>query len=99
MQADLEADYPNLPIQIIGINGVGYSSGIASFTSIHSLPMVEDTNVDQIWTQWDAVWRDVMILDGNNELVHTYNLTTYSLNDTVNYDTLKQLFVDTANGL
>ena len=99
MQADLDADHPNLPIQILAINGIGYSSGIASLSSIHTLPMVEDTNNDLIWSQWGAIWRDVMILDGNNELVTTYNLTTYTLNDSGNYDTLKQLFIDTANGL
>lgn len=99
MQADLDADYPNLPIQILSVNGIGYSSGIASLTNAHTLPMVEDTNSDLIWTQWGAVWRDVMILDGNNELVDTFNLTSLTLNDTGNYDALKQLFIDTANGL
>ena len=37
-------------------------------------------------------------LDGNNELAHTYNVTTYNLYDAANYDALKQLFIDTANG-
>ncbi|MEC8380244.1 MAG: hypothetical protein VXZ96_07980 [Myxococcota bacterium] len=99
MQAELDASYPNLPIQILAVNGIGYSSGIASLSSIHTLPMVEDTNTDLIWSQWGAVYRDVMILDGNNELVDAFNLTSSSLNSSSNYNALMQLFIDTANGL
>ncbi|MGC6507321.1 MAG: hypothetical protein ACON4U_02850 [Myxococcota bacterium] len=99
MQAELDASYPNLPVQILAVNGIGYSSGIASLSSIHTLPMVEDTNTDLIWSQWGAVYRDVMILDGNNELVDAFNLTSSSLNSSSNYNALMQLFIDTANGL
>ena len=103
MQAELDSNYPNLPIQILAVNGIGYSSGIGSLSSIHTLPMIEDTSADQVWSQWGAVYRDVMILDGNNEVSSVFNLTTYNISDVQNssgnYATLKQLFIDTANNL
>ena len=103
MQADLDANNPNLPIQIFAINGIGYSSGVGNLTNIHTLPMLEDTSFAQVWSQWGAVYRDVMILDGNNEVSSVFNLTTYNISDVQNpsgnYATLKQLFINTANNL
>lgn len=99
MQAELDADYPGLPIQIHAINENGFNTGIASLTNAHTLPVFQDTSTDRIWNEWGAAWRDVMILNGSNSLAHTFNLNTYSLNDTASYDALMQLFVDTANAL
>jgi hypothetical protein len=61
--------------------------------------MVEDTSSDAIWSQWNAVWRDVIILDGDNQIVDVYNLTSFDLSNPTNYDTLRQLFIDAANDL
>ena len=94
MQDELESNYPNLDIEIFAINMTG--SSVTSLTSSQNLPVVQDDNSLQIWSTWGAVWRDVMILDQNNELVHTYNLTQYSLSNTSNYNDLMQLFIDTA---
>ena len=96
MQDELESAYPNLDIDLFAINMSGAGSGISYFTASQHLPVVQDDSILQIWSIWGGVWRDVFILDQNNVLVHTYNLTQYSLSDSANYDTLMQLFIDTA---
>ena len=96
MQAELDANYPNLDIEIFAINMIGTSSGASIFTSALNLPMVQDDSSLGIWSDWGAQWRDVYILNENNELVLVYNLTQYSLFNSSNYDTLMQHFIDTA---
>lgn len=96
MQAELSAEYPNIPIHIIGINQIGAEAGMPDVALISTLPVVNDDQTEDVWTDWGAQWRDVHILNPNNEVVSTYNLTTYNLSDPTNYATLKQLFVDAA---
>ena len=96
MQAELNAEYPNIPIHIIGINQIGAETGMTDVALISTLPVVNDDSNEDIWTDWGAQWRDVHILNAQNEVVSTYNLTTYNLSDAANYDALKQLFIDAA---
>lgn len=49
-----------------------------------------------MWSSWGATWRDVQILDANNDRVGIYNLTENSLADEENYATLKQMLLDAA---
>ena len=98
MQDELEADYPNLDIQILSINMLN-ASGAQSLSASQNLPMVQDNSNDLIWSNWGATWRDVIIIDGNNEIYATYNLTSNSIGNSTNYDTLKQLFIDAAGTL
>ena len=97
MHAELESTYPNLDIEIFAINMPGAGSGTQSFTSDIYLPMVQDDNATGIWSDWGAAWRDVYILDQNNELVEIFNLTQNGLNNSSNYDSLMQIFIDTAS--
>jgi hypothetical protein len=60
------------------------------------LPILQDTVTDDVWGAWGAVWRDVVILDPDNERSTVYNLTTYDLADVANRDALKQLLLDAA---
>lgn len=96
MQTELAAEYPNLPIHIIGINQIGAETGMTDVALMSTLPVVNDDTNENVWTDWGAQWRDVKILNANNEIVTTYNLTTYNLADQANYDALKQLFIDAA---
>ena len=96
MQAELESSYPNLDIEIFAINMTGTSSGLQYFSSDLNRPVVQDDTATGIWNDWGASWRDVYILDQNNELILVYNLTTYNLSDSNNYNTLMQHFIDAA---
>jgi len=79
------------------VNEIGYDSGNASITSGRDLPWLQDVPGTDVWNQWAVGFRDVIILDENNVHVDTFNLTTYDLSDSVNYEALLQLLVDTAS--
>ena len=96
MQAQLENNHPNLDIEIFAINMAGTGAGASSLSSNINLPMVQDSNTLGIWNDWDAGWRDVFILNENNELVMIYNLTQNNLGNTNNYNTLMSHFIDIA---
>ena len=107
MQAELETEYPQYDIQILAINQIGNGAGASLVASLGDLPMVEDNSSDDIWNTWHAMapnpsthsgapWRDVHILDSQNEIVYTYSLTLNNLSNPQNFATLKQMFVDAA---
>ncbi len=101
MQDDLDADYPDLAIQILGVNELGYEAGIDAFTEGRDIPWLQDVDEDEdgesdVWTSWDVTFRDVVIVDAENVKVATFNLDTYDLQIPENYDTLLQAFVDAA---
>ena len=96
MQEELESERPELQIQILGINEIGYDSGNEEICEGRDLPWLQDDNKSQVWDTWDVTYRDVWILDDDNVPVTIYNLTSYSLSDEANYETLKALFVAAA---
>jgi hypothetical protein len=102
MQDDLETNYPGLWIEIIGVNSYGQESGAPSFSAGRDRPVLQDVDANQdgasdLWVSWDVDPRDVVILDGDNVRVGTYNLTTYDLEDPGNYATLRQMLIDAAS--
>ena len=98
MQDELNTDYPELDIQILGINGVGQESGNTWVTSERDIPWLQDvnTNGSDVWSNWGIAYRDVAIVDHDNVMVGSFNLTTYNLGNPVNYNALAELFVATA---
>lgn len=89
MQQELLAERPELQISIIAVNEMGYDAGNSLVPDISSLPMVQNDSIAQVWSNWGAVWRDVIVLDQENRPVATFNLTTYNLATTENYDLVK----------
>ena len=107
MQNELEAEYPQYDFQILAVNQTGYGSYASLVSSMGDLPLVQDNPTDNIWNTWHALtpnpstqsgapYRDVHILNADNEIVETYSLTVYDLGNPQNYATLKQMFVDAA---
>ena len=81
-------------IQIFGVNEPGYESGNASITSGRDLPWLQDTVEEAVWDTWDPTYRDVIILDGNNEIYDVFNLTTDTLSNPDNYNALNALLIE-----
>jgi len=87
MQEELQVEYPSLNITILAINQIGYEAGMSSIDPNSTLPIVNDNTSDNIWTTWHAMspepsqspWREIHILDGQNEIIHTFSLTTHNL--------------------
>jgi hypothetical protein len=96
MQSELEAEYPALDIQILGVNGVGFEVANSVITDGRDLPWLQDVAAQDVWTSWNVTYRDVIILDPYNQVYAVYNLTSNSLAIPPNFDALKQLFVDAA---
>ena len=58
--------------------------------------MVGDSAELLIWEQWGGDWRDVFILNKQNEIMEVYNLTEHNLNDPSNYTELKEKLIAAA---
>lgn len=82
-----------LDVVIVGVNAIGFEVGNATVTQGRDIPWLQDTAEQTVWADWAVTYRDVIILDANNEVVATYNLTPNNLGDPASYETLYQLFV------
>ena len=56
--------------------------------------MLQDDNWSLAWDNWGATWRDVMVLDGENEIVGIMNLTGNSLGEAENRAELEALLLE-----
>lgn len=95
MQEDLAADGVE-GVRILGVNAIGAESGNATMTNGRTLPWLQETLAEPVWTAWDVTYRDVVILDGNNRKIGTYNLTEFPLSDAANYAELKAMLESAA---
>ena len=78
-------------MQILGVNPVGLESGNATISAGRDLPWLQEVATDSIVVEdaWDVTFRDVIILNTDNEKVDVYNLTTYDLEQAANREELK----------
>lgn len=107
MQAELRNEFPEKPIQITAINEHGYEVGNSLMSEGGTIPILQDVDADNngssdVWNDnWGVAYRDVKIVNPQNELVGTLNLTPstgYNLSDETNYDALKKIIADVAHG-
>ena len=104
MQQELTETYPELKIQIIGMNQIGHESGNPSVTADRTTPWLQDIDVDEDgltdnWlTSWPYEYRDVVIVDADNMPIDIYNLTVHDLNKPENYATMREMLLDAAQG-
>lgn len=102
MQNELEATYPLLNIQLAAVNEVGHESGNGLATEGRDLPFLQDVDANQngisdvAYDQWNVVYRDVVILDGDNVKSGVYNLTEHNLADPANATVLRNMLLDAA---
>lgn len=84
------------------MNELGEGSANSLMTSGRDLPYLQDgdqnaNTLSDVWTEsWQVQWRDVIILNGANEKVFTYNLTVNNLGLAANYQTLRNKLVEVA---
>lgn len=96
MQAQLDAEHPELDIALLGVNELGHEAGNALVCEGRTIPWLQDTAEADWWGSWAPTYRDVVILDAQSELVGVYNLTDHSLLDDANYQALYDLLVSLA---
>mgnify|MGYP003338453912 CR=1 FL=1 len=61
-----------------------------------SLPLLQDDNTQDVWTRWGVTYRDVVVLDGENQVAGSLNLSNNSLAEESNWLALKTLLLDAA---
>lgn len=97
MQVEVDAQQTLRPIQILGVNGIGLESANGEMTTGRVLPWLQSTVSDDVWTQWQVEYRDVVILGPGNEHLGSYNLTVHDLSDPANYAELMNQLLAAAN--
>jgi hypothetical protein len=94
MEADLAKKHPELGVSLLSIDAAGHEGGLPDLAKVGDLPCLQDTAKDNVWGSWGAEWRDVYVLNANNEVTAVYNLTKNTLSDPANYATLEALLID-----
>ena len=96
LQVELDAMDLDIPVQIIGVNDIGYESGNDSMSAMGDLPWVQATVDQPVWSDWSAGFRDIVILDTDNVEIDRFNVTANDLSNPDNYAALRDLLVDYA---
>lgn len=96
MAEQLATEHPELSISLLHVNADGHESGVDDLALVTDLPILQDDEAAQVWTHWEAAWRDVTVLTPDNEVYAVFNLTTYNLAEPENYETLYALFLEAA---
>jgi hypothetical protein len=91
MQNELDGEGLPASVQIAGVNEAGREFGNAEICRGRNLPWLQESHTHSVWGEWNVAYRDVIILNADNEPVTIYNLTDHTLDDPRNYDTLKGL--------
>ena len=102
MQTELDEIYPDLDIQILGVNEINQEVGNPVITEDRDLPWLQDIDSDgngssDVWYDlWDITFRDVWVLDAENRPVGVYNVTVNNLavleSDLGNHEAAKALY-------
>jgi hypothetical protein len=96
MQGEIDSVNTAHPIRILGINEAGQESGNSLIVSGRTIPWLQDTDSEHVWSDWKVTYRDVVVLDPENRVAAVYNLTEHDLSVPANYDSLKALLVRVA---
>jgi hypothetical protein len=89
MQAEIESMGTPRPVRILGVNAAGQESDNALICEGRSIPWLQDTAEQSVWSSWQVTYRDVVILDAENRVLQAYNLTSHNLGVPANYTELK----------
>ena len=76
----------------MGVNQVGYEADNEQMCDGPDLPWLQEDAEHLVWGLWEVTYRDIWVLDADNELVGIFNLTGNSLGEAGNYETLRGLF-------
>ena len=85
-------------VHFVGVNEIGFELGIPEAAAKADLPLIQDDNDTRMWASWGARWKDVMILDGNNECYSIFSVQGAKLSEPEHYQELKELVLAAAMG-
>ncbi len=96
LEAEIAAEIRSLDVRFVGLNEIGQESGNPNIPTVCDLPWLQDVEAQRVWESWEASYRDVIILDGENERVAVFNVTTGNLATPAHFDSLKSLLLGIA---
>ena len=94
---ELDTTATTLPIRILGVNETGQESGNSAIVVGNTIPWLQDTAAQNVWSDWKVTYRDVIILDDENRVAGIYNLTDHNLHNPADYNARKALLIQIAN--
>ena len=95
MQKEINAEYPDAEIYILGVNSAGHEENNL-MTEGRDLPWLLDTTEADWWGYWDVEWRDVVILDREGEVFGIFNVTLHDLREEIEYQLFKSMLLEAA---
>lgn len=96
MQKDVDTIATALAIRIQGVNAPEEAAGNGVITAGRVLPWLQDTKAVNAWGLWQVDFRDVIVLDDENQVVAIYNLTIHNLGVDSNYVALRNILLTAA---
>lgn len=107
LQDELDLARPDLGISIVGVNEVGFEGCVededvwdcpanVAMCEGRDMPWLQDVPEVDVWTLWDVAYRDLVILDGDNRIFATYNVTEHNLSLPEDYEGLRTLLLAAA---
>lgn len=96
LQTELQTANPDFNIELLGVNWDSQPTFNPLVTSGRTLPWLQDNVQALVKFSWNAVYRDVRILDPHNRLAGVFNLTDHDLGVEANYLALKQMLLAAA---
>jgi len=100
MQGELDAeDDTNLDIQILSINDINTGTAYAEYCSAATLPYLQTDASNDAYDTWNAAKDDFFIVDESGNIIEKVQLGSgYNLTITAEYNTVKLLLKNAANG-
>jgi len=96
MQEEIDRLYPDSGIFILGVNEVNYPDS-EGMTEGRDIPWIQDVDEANWWnSEWDVVFRDVIIRDAEGNIVGRFNLTMNDLRVFENYVALRTMLLQAA---
>ncbi len=92
LQNELDVSHPGA-FELLAVNEVGHESGLPTMSALGDLPILQDTVAVDAWDSWAVTYRDVVLLDEDNQFVGVFNLTVNNLNEPTNYNALRDLLI------
>jgi len=76
------------------VNATGLESGNDLVTALGDIPWLQDNALTDVWGAWEVTYRDVVILNAENQPVGVFNLTEHDLAVPGEFAALEALLLD-----
>lgn len=87
----LQLEYDTTQVQFLGVNREDGADDAAEAVEGVSIPLLQDTTDVDAWGLWEVEWRDLVLLDADNQVVGVINLTEHDLAEEENVELVREL--------